>query len=169
MAAEVIPMPQSEPTTEVAVLPGNLKHGLTAESIVIPSEAEADWLQHLDETTDAYRPQTSVERALTFRIAQLLWRLRRAARAETNDILETEAHRARLAEAEARRGERRPRRPVPAFPDKDVFDGVIRYEAHLNRMLFQTMHELEAMQSSRSGKQAPLARVQIHGGSSDLP
>jgi hypothetical protein len=38
-----------------------------------------------------------------------------------------------------------------------------RYEAHLERVLYRALHELEAMKEKRSGGQAPLARFEIHG------
>jgi hypothetical protein len=39
----------------------------------------------------------------------------------------------------------------------------VRFEAHLNRQLMQTLHELEALQSRRRGSPSPLARVDVHG------
>jgi hypothetical protein len=38
-----------------------------------------------------------------------------------------------------------------------------RYEAHLERVLYRALHELEAMKEKRNGGQAPLARVELHG------
>lgn len=38
-----------------------------------------------------------------------------------------------------------------------------RYEAHLERVLYRALHELEAMRERRNGGQAPLARVDVHG------
>lgn len=38
-----------------------------------------------------------------------------------------------------------------------------RYEAHLERVLYRALHELEAMEEKRLGKQTPLARVEVHG------
>ena len=39
----------------------------------------------------------------------------------------------------------------------------MRYEAHLNRQLYQAMHELEALQARRQGGHAPLTRLDVHG------
>ena len=36
-------------------------------------------------------------------------------------------------------------------------------EAHLNRQLLHTLHEIEAMQERRRGNSAPLSRVDVHG------
>lgn len=50
-----------------------------------------------------------------------------------------------------------------ALPDDRILEKITRYEAHLCRRLFQTLHELEALQARRRGEPAPLARLQVHG------
>jgi hypothetical protein len=37
------------------------------------------------------------------------------------------------------------------------------YEAHLSRLLFKALHELEALQVRRSGGSAPLGRLDVNG------
>ena len=49
------------------------------------------------------------------------------------------------------------------LPDTATLDKVMRYEAHLNRQLNQTWHELEALQARRQGGVAPLARLDVQG------
>ena len=49
------------------------------------------------------------------------------------------------------------------LPDEENLGKVIRYESHLHRQLLQTMHELEALQARRQGRQTPLARVDVQG------
>ena len=38
---------------------------------------------------------------------------------------------------------------------------ISRYEAHLSRQMYQALHELEALQTRREGKAAPLARLDV--------
>ncbi len=40
-------------------------------------------------------------------------------------------------------------------------DKIIRYEAHLNRLLYQALHQLEAMRAERHGQPTPLLRVDV--------
>jgi hypothetical protein len=40
---------------------------------------------------------------------------------------------------------------------------VARYEAHLSRLLFKALHELEALQARRQYGSAPLARLEVDG------
>jgi hypothetical protein len=49
------------------------------------------------------------------------------------------------------------------LPDDKTLEKIARYEAHLSRGLYQAMHELEALQTKRSGGAAPLARVDVQG------
>jgi hypothetical protein len=49
------------------------------------------------------------------------------------------------------------------LPDETTLQKITRYEAHLSRQLFQALHELEALQTKRSGGAAPLARLDVQG------
>lgn len=49
------------------------------------------------------------------------------------------------------------------LPDAATLDRIIRYETALNRMLYQALSQLEAMQSRRAGAPTPLHRVQAYG------
>jgi hypothetical protein len=49
------------------------------------------------------------------------------------------------------------------LPDEKTLEKIARYEAHLSRGLYQAMHELEALQTKRSGGAAPLARIDVQG------
>ena len=68
--------------------------------------------------------------------------------------IQTEARSLRQA-AEGARIER-------LLPDGATLEKLMRYEAHLNRQLYQALHELEAMQNRRRGETAPLARLDVH-------
>jgi hypothetical protein len=49
------------------------------------------------------------------------------------------------------------------LPDDRTLEKVARYEAHLSRLFHKALHELEALQTRRSGGSAPLARLDIEG------
>lgn len=49
------------------------------------------------------------------------------------------------------------------LPDPATLQVLTRYEAHLNRLLNQSLHELEALQGRRMGEAAPLARLDVNG------
>jgi hypothetical protein len=49
------------------------------------------------------------------------------------------------------------------LPDENILEKIARYEAHLFRGLYKALHELEALQSRRTGGVAPLARLDVDG------
>jgi hypothetical protein len=53
------------------------------------------------------------------------------------------------------------------LPDEKTLGKVSRYEAHLSRLMFRALHELEALQVRRSGGAAPLARLDVDGLAAD--
>ncbi len=46
-------------------------------------------------------------------------------------------------------------------PNEDHIQKISRYEAHLSREMYKALHELEALQARRNGKDSPLARVDL--------
>lgn len=174
-------MPASGPVTPAgkAVASRNaVRHGLYTSVIVASAwEAEDDWCRFHDATVGSLTPEGALEVALASRAAALLWRLRRVPAAEA-DLIDRTAERAGraaarmellAAEAPDSAGPRDfyarvPASPVArALPDESSFAPLIRMEAHLNRQLLHTLHELEALQERRRGNGAPLARVDVHG------
>jgi hypothetical protein len=49
------------------------------------------------------------------------------------------------------------------LPDEQTLEKVARYEAYLSRGLYKALHELEAVQTRRTGGAAPLARLDLDG------
>jgi hypothetical protein len=60
----------------------------------------------------------------------------------------------------AKRQERRHRHLLPQGP---ALDGILRYEAHLSRLLVRDLTQLEVAQAPRRGESTPLARLDIQG------
>jgi hypothetical protein len=54
-----------------------LKHGITAQQIVVPGEDPAAFDQHLEQVRQALQPDGALEEQLAERIAVCMWRLRR--------------------------------------------------------------------------------------------
>ncbi len=61
-----------------------LRHGLTAQVVVMPSEDLASYKRHLKSFTDEYRPEGASETQLVLVLANASWRLNRVAALETN-------------------------------------------------------------------------------------
>src|SRR5258707_10712499 len=61
-----------------------LRHGLTGQTVVLPSDDLAAYQRHCQEFLDQYRPTNKLETHLTQTIADLSWRLNRILAIETN-------------------------------------------------------------------------------------
>jgi hypothetical protein len=59
------------------------RHGLTAETVIVGIEDAIDYDAFESEIVTEYEPKSVVERELTYRLASLLWRLRRSTLIET--------------------------------------------------------------------------------------
>jgi hypothetical protein len=73
------------------------------------------------------------------------------------DIISTKSATERVEQDLARMSRER------LLPDDKTLEKVSRYEAHLSRLFHKTLHELEALQTRRSGGVAPLARLDVDG------
>jgi len=182
-------MPNTGPTSPEAkalVSQNAVRHGLRAAAIVIPEfEQQEDWETFHEHVILNLTPEGPVELALADRVAELLWRLRRAARAERLATTQAQKHEDdaevkhvnHLAEMAQQLGPRsfygsgfaqtaaKGPRPVPRrlLPPVEALMALARYEAHLSRQLQHALHELQAFQDRRNGKAAPLARVDVSG------
>lgn len=67
------------------------------------------------------------------------------------------------AEEGARRVERQiiKKRRAHILPNAEELQKIARYEAHLSREMFRSLHELEALQTRRTGGTAPLGRLDV--------
>lgn len=85
------------------------------------------------------------------------------------ELLEAATEKARLDVISAKQAVERVEKDLERMsrerllPDEKTLEKVSRYEAHLSRGLYKALHELEALQSRRSGGAAPLARLDVDG------
>jgi hypothetical protein len=147
------------PRTEAgrAVVSGNaLRHGLTAEHLVLFDEAPEDLARFRDELRAALDPADGVEEELVERIVVCSWRLRRAARIDAGLLNDA-------AEGVARRGFEP---GIGSAFGNAAFDlgTASRYETALDRSLRRAYAVLERRQARRRGEPvlAPIA-VEVDG------
>jgi len=180
------------PEAKARVSRNAVRHGLRSTAVVIPGlELQNDWDQFLKDAIDALNPIGAIEYALAERVTTLLWRLRRAARAErdaaivggkrqevegdstvdaVSRFLTNAGHQfgyiepdgALSVEPPLPLGPQPPRAPA-VLPVPLELQNLSKYEYRLSRQLLHAMHELQALQDRRQGLDAPLARVDIQG------
>src|SRR5205085_2883771 len=70
------------PEGRAAVRLNGVKHGITAQTLVLKGEIEADFTDLLDSYEAEHQPETPTEVSLVLQLAMSTWRLRRLYHAE---------------------------------------------------------------------------------------
>ncbi len=175
-------MPKRGPKTDrgkAVVRLNAVRHAVLSQTPVIPElETEEDWQAHRTRLFDDLDPHGALEEALVERIALTLWQHQRLVRFQRAAVIRGSFFALEAMTDAAIYGERTLGRPAEeSLSDEKVerrllesliptgkdLAKIMRYEAHLNRQLYQAMHELEALKARRQGDSAPLARVDVHG------
>lgn len=128
-------------------------------------EIEAETLKSLPEDSDIYEPPPMSAQAVRACVEEIASRVG----ANADELLEAATEETRYEAAKAAGRKERMEEEVSRLeqerilPADDTLQKVARYEAHLWRQLAQALHELEALQARRSGRGAPLARLDVQG------
>jgi len=140
---------------------GQVDEEVEAEEVQLP-EAIPEWAS-LDEYMAEWDGWTvSLVRECISAIAS-------AATEDEEEVIESATERARLEIISAKAAAERVEQDLARMsrerllPDEKTLEKVSRYEAHLSRLFHKTLHELEALQTRRSGGAAPLARLDVDG------
>jgi hypothetical protein len=144
-----------------------LRHGLTGQTVVLPSDDLVAYQRHCQEFLDEYQPKNKTEIQLTQTVADLSWRLNRIAAIETNlltlgitghsNTVDTENHQVHSALAMAK-----------AFREQSQIMGNLSlYEHRLSIRFDKALKQLREIQAERldrqSGDMPAAARLlQIH-------
>lgn len=139
-----------------------LNYGIRSIDPVLPGlESVEDWVEHRDRVIRDIDPVGAIESAYAQRAAMYLWRLERAGRYKNNAALSDgfvarqpseisidEPVRSQSEDATIRDESRhnQERSKLDARPTSETID---KYEAHLKRMLAQTMAELKRLRKDR--------------------
>jgi hypothetical protein len=121
------------------------KHGLFAKEVLAMGENAARFAELSQRVREALAPEGELEDALCARIVGCLWRLRRIVRLESAMVgNEDGLHPASLLE-----------RGWLCDDEGDWLQLFSQYETRLDRMLHRALHELQRLQSRRSGADIP--------------
>jgi len=105
-----------------------ISHGLTAQSVVVPAEEEAQYQQLCSKFFEEYKPVTATEAALVQQLADASWRLNRVPQLEDAVLLNT------------------------TLAPQDAIDQISRlglYSSRLSRQFLNTVDQLRKAQNDR--------------------
>src|SRR6266581_1657230 len=129
------------PEGRAAVRLNGVKHGLTAETIVLKGESQADFTNVLDSLEAEHDPVTPTEEALVVQLAMATWRLRRLYHAErgfyTFKMKDTiDSKKSRNLDDAGHMG-------LIADWSNNTLDMFNRQEARMERSFYRALHELK--------------------------
>ena len=143
-----------------------VRHGLLAQTLLLPDEDEDRLERFRDGMFAVLRPEGELEHVLAENVVAAAWRLRRARRIEV-DLLQ----RARYDHVP----------PLPAYSNgldlgfaflndaqgPQCLTKLSRYESALDRAFYRALHELQRVQAKRAGEPVPApvaVDVNVNGG-----
>jgi hypothetical protein len=141
------------PKTEegrAAVRLNGLKHGLTAQTLVLPGENEADFQDLLNSYTAEHEPVTPTENALVTQLVMATWRMRRLYHMEAGYY----AYKLKaLSDTGTRHNlDDSGRLGMVADCSKDTLTTLNRQEARLERSFYKALQELQRLRAQRPAK-----------------
>jgi hypothetical protein len=135
------------PEGRVAVRLNGVKHGLYAETLVLPGESESDFTALLGSYEAEHQPATPTEEALVQQLTMAMWRLRRLYHAEAAFLAR---ERKFLAEWNSKtKLDDRTLTGMAVNANRDTVSTFRRQEAALERTFYRAMHELEHIRARR--------------------
>jgi hypothetical protein len=145
-----------------------LKHGLTAESAVLPGESEQDFAELLQSHKDTYQPANALEKDLVHTMALARWRLRRMAALESS-LLETGLALSQEDIDDEFDDVSDQSRLAFAFEKQTKSLALLmRYESSLTRLhdrTYKHLKELQKLRNEPKPKEPPCVSMRIEGAS----
>ncbi len=131
-----------------------LKHGLLSKETPLASEDLKSFSAFSKAMREELDPNGPFEETLVDRIISCYWRLRRAVYVEkhTMEWYEQDVTTVFIPEPE----EQAERRSIKNMLSNESIETILRYETAIERSLYRALHELERLQSKRSGKDVPV-------------
>ena len=134
----------------------SMRHGLTAQTIVLPSEDRTKFDELLADYTGQYAPETKLELDLVHELAALRWRLQRIWGVETT-VLDVAVQRKATQVDQEFKNPSPNLRVALAFMDLAENSRTLallnRYETRLARRFHQVLTELEHLQAGRKAEE----------------
>ena len=137
----------STPEGRAAVRLNGVKHGLTAQTLVLKGENESDFTTLLDSYEAEHQPATPTEEALVLQLAMATWRLRRLYHVEagfyTYKLKDTADQAARYKlDDSAHLG-------LVVDWSQSTMATFNRQETRLERTFYRALHELQRLRKSK--------------------
>jgi hypothetical protein len=145
------------PEGRAAVRLNGVKHGLTAETIVLKGENQADYTNLLDSLEAEHDPVTPTEEALVVQLGMATWRLRRLYHVEAGFYAYKMKDTADYSKSQ--KLDDSERLGLIADWGKDTLGMFNRQEARLERTFYRALHELQRLRKERESNLALVSQA----------
>jgi hypothetical protein len=155
------------PEGRAAVRLNGVKHGLTAETIILKHESQADFTALIDSLEAEHHPATPTEEALVVQLAMATWRLRRLYHVEGGFYTYKVKALAEFGKTlNLNDAERLGRVADCGEKTLDMFN---RQEGRLERSFYRALHELQRLRKEREANLALVCQPTTSSESNDIP
>jgi hypothetical protein len=155
------------PEGRAAVRLNGVTHGLTAETIVLKGESQADFTNLLNSLEAEHDPVSPTEEALVVQLAMATWRLRRLYHAEAGFY--TFKTRDTVGSKKSRNLNDADHLGLVADWGSKTLDMFNRQEGRLERSFYRALHELQRLRKERQSNLASVCQETPVGRVPDLP
>jgi hypothetical protein len=155
------------PEGRAAVRLNGVKHGLTAETIVLKGESRADFTNMLESFEAEHAPTTPTEEALVVQLALANWRLRRLYHQEAG--LYTYQIKSLADIGKDLKLDDAGQMARAAGWNEKTLDLFNRQEGRLERTFYRALHELQRLRKERDANLASVCQTPDVGQVPDLP
>jgi len=128
-----------------------MKHGILSKEVLLEGEDETALISLGKALRVELAPFSEIERVLVERIISNTWRLRRVIKIEREMLEHDKKSSSWLGKEERSLGEA----VQIDFVNRDTYGKLIRYEASIEKGIYKALHELQRIQSARSGGNVP--------------
>jgi hypothetical protein len=154
------------PEGRAAVRLNGVKHGLTAETIVLKGENQADFTNLLDSFEAEHAPTTPTEEALVVQLALATWRLRRLYHQESG------LYKFKMKDTADFRGGRHqePAESMGLVADwnNNTLDLFNRQEGRLERTFYRALHEIQRLRKEREANLGSVCQTTPEAANTDV-
>ena len=154
------------PEGRAAVRLNGVKHGLTAETLVLKGESQADFTGLLESLEADHAPTTPTEEALVVQLAMATWRLRRLYHQEAGFYTYRIKSLAEIGKDRKLDDAGQMARAVEW--DEKTLHLFSRQEGRLERTFYRALHELQRLRKEREANLASVCQTTV-GQVPDLP
>src|SRR6267142_3947305 len=155
------------PEGRAAVRLNGVKHGLTAETIVLKGESEADFTQLFDSLEAEHDPVSPTEEALVVQLAMATWRLRRLYHQEAGFYTcQLQSLVGMQKDLNLKDAGRMGHAAAWSESTLTLFN---RQEARMERTFYRALHELQRLRKERESNLASVLKPTPVGQVPDLP